>query len=237
MNIFAAAQPHDRSTAARPHDAFAAARRHMVDGQVRTADVTDLRILAAMSEIPRERFLPQALAGLAYLDLDVPVSATRRLLKPIVFAKLVQALDLSGEERVLDVGAVGGYGAAVLARLAGHVVALEEDASLAASTQAALADAPNVTAAGGPLAAGWPQGAPYDAIVVAAAGPRVPDALRRQLAVGGRLVMPVGDEHGAQRLVRVVRDDADRFRETDLGGVMFVPLVGEQGWRADSNGA
>ena len=80
-------------------------------------------------------------------------------------------------------------------------------------------------------------GAPYDAIVVAAAGPRVPDALREQLALGGRLVMPVGDGHGTQRLVRLVREAADRFRETDLGGVMFVPLVGAQGWRADSNGA
>lgn len=192
MNIFAAAQPHDRSAAARPHDAFAAARRHMVDGQVRTADVTDLRILAAMSEIPRERFLPQELAGLAYLDLDVPVSATRRLLKSMVFAKLVQALDLSGEERVLDVGAVGGYGAAVLARLAGHVVALEEDENLAPSAQAALADAPNVTAAGGPLAAGWPQAAPYDAILLEGAVEQVPAALFEQLKDGGRLACVVG---------------------------------------------
>ncbi len=105
----------------------------MVDGQVRTADVTDLRILAAMSEMPRERFLPPALAGLAYLDLDVPVSATRRLLKPMVFAKLDAGARLERRPSACSMSAAAaGYGAAVLARLAGHVVALEEDASLAA---------------------------------------------------------------------------------------------------------
>src|SRR5262245_57987814 len=112
---------------------FATARRHMVDGQVRTADVTDLRILTAMLEIPRERFVPSASADLACLDLDLPVGASgsRRLLKPMVFAKLIQAADLSSDDRVLDVGCTTGYGAAVLARIAGHVVALEQDADLA----------------------------------------------------------------------------------------------------------
>src|SRR5262245_23242915 len=111
---------------------FATARRHMVDGQVRTADVTDLRILDAMLEIPRERFARTASAGIAYLDLVLPVvdSGSRRLLKPMVLAKLIHAADISLADRVLDVGCASGYGAAVLARIAGHVVALEQDADL-----------------------------------------------------------------------------------------------------------
>ena len=99
---------------------FAAARRHMVDGQIRTADVTDLRIIAAMLEVPRERFVPPASASLAYLDLDVPVGATRRLLKPMVLAKLIQAAEIGATDRVLDVGCATGYAAAVLARIAGR---------------------------------------------------------------------------------------------------------------------
>src|SRR5262245_13268277 len=111
---------------------FAAARRHMVEGQVRTADVTDLRIQAAMLEIPRENFVPPALAPLAYLDIDLPVdeAGSRRLLKPMVLAKLIHAADVSPSDRVLDVGSAGGYGAAVLSRIAGEVVALEQDAGL-----------------------------------------------------------------------------------------------------------
>src|SRR5690606_10375142 len=105
---------------------FAAARRHMVDGQIRTADITDWRVTAAMLEVPRERFVPQA--DLAYLDLHVPVgTGSRRLLKPLVLAKLVQAAELLATARVLDVACATGYGAATLARIAGHVVALEED--------------------------------------------------------------------------------------------------------------
>jgi protein-L-isoaspartate(D-aspartate) O-methyltransferase (PCMT) len=113
---------------------FAAARRNMVDGQVRTADVTDLRILAAMSVIAREEFVPAAQAGLAYLDIDVPVGAGRRLLKPMVLAKLIHAADLSGTSRVLDVGCATGYGAAVLAQVAGEVVALEQEPALQAAS-------------------------------------------------------------------------------------------------------
>src|SRR5579885_3869903 len=130
---------------------FATARRHMVDGQIRTANVTDLRILAAMAETPRERFLPAAQAGLAYLDLDAPVGAGRRLLKPMVFAKLVQALQVTANSRVLDLGCATGYGAAVLARLAGRVVALEQEPTLSRFAQETLAGLPHVTVVSGPL--------------------------------------------------------------------------------------
>jgi protein-L-isoaspartate(D-aspartate) O-methyltransferase len=182
---------------------FAAARRNMVDGQVRTADVTDLRIIAAMREVPREQFVAPALAGLAYLDLDVPVGAdahgARRLIKPMVLAKLIQAADLAATDRVLDVGCATGYGAAVLARIAGHVVALEQDAGLVKAE--ALAGCPNLTLAAGPLAEGFPQGGPYDAILLEGATELAPQALFRQLKDGGRLVCVLGAGPGAKAML------------------------------------
>jgi len=187
---------------------FAAARRHMVDGQVRTADVTDLRLLSAMQELPRERFLPASVAGLAYLDLDVPVGAGRRLLKPMVLGKLIQALDLTGAEHVLDIGCAGGYGAAVLAHLAGDVVALEEDAALAKAATAALAGQANVSVVSGPLAAGWAPGGAYDAILIEGATELPPHALCRQLKEGGRLACVLGAGPGARAML-YCRTDGD----------------------------
>src|SRR4029077_630603 len=161
-----------------------------VDGQVRTADVTDLRILAAMLETPRENFVPPASAGLAYLDLDLSVGAkgSRRMLKPMVLAKLIQAADLASTDRVLDVGCATGYAAAGLARIAGQVVALEEDSGLAQTARAALGAQPNVSMVSGPLTAGWPQGAPYDAVLLEGATELTPQAFLPQLKDGGRLV-------------------------------------------------
>jgi protein-L-isoaspartate(D-aspartate) O-methyltransferase len=181
---------------------FAAARRNMVEGQVRTADVTDLRILAAMLEIPREAFLPAAQASLAYLDLDLPVGAGgRRLLKPMVFAKLVQALELTPTDRVLDVACASGYGAAVLARMAGRVVALEEDAGLADAARGALAGQANVVVRNGALAAGWPQEGPYDAILIEGATEVAPKNLLAQLKEGGRLVCVLGAGPAAKAMI------------------------------------
>jgi protein-L-isoaspartate(D-aspartate) O-methyltransferase len=184
---------------------FAAARRNMVDGQVRTADVTDLRILAAMQEVPRERFLPPALSGLAYLDLDVPVGedqgVSRRLLNPMLRAKLLQAAAISGTDRVLDVGCATGYGAAVLSRIAGQVVALEEDPALAKAATEALANEPNVAVASVPLTEGWPPGGPYDVILLEGAAEQVPAALLRQLKDGGRLLCILGAGPGSKAVV------------------------------------
>ncbi|MDO8878043.1 MAG: protein-L-isoaspartate O-methyltransferase [Pseudolabrys sp.] len=171
---------------------FAAARRHMVDGQVRTADVTDHRIIFAMLEVPRERFVPPDATALAYLDLAHPVGGGRCLLKPVVLARLIQAADLATADRVLVVGCATGYSAAVIAHIAGEVVALEQDAALAASAEAALASQPNATVVMGPLVDGWPQNAPYDAIFVDGAVELVPDAFRKQLQDGGRLVCVLG---------------------------------------------
>jgi protein-L-isoaspartate(D-aspartate) O-methyltransferase len=180
---------------------FAAARRNMVDGQVRTADVTDLRIIAAMLEVPREAFLPPAQSGLAYLDLDVPLGGGRCLMKPMVLAKLIQAADIDPTDHVLDVGCVTGYAAAVLARIAGQVAALEQDATLAKAARSALGSQPNASVQTGTLTAGWPQGGPYDAILVEGAVELVPEPLLRQLKDGGRLVCVLGAGPGAKAML------------------------------------
>jgi protein-L-isoaspartate(D-aspartate) O-methyltransferase len=192
---------------------FAAARRNMVDGQVRTADVTDLRILTAMLEIPRENFVPPASAALAYLDLDLPVgeNGARRLLKPMVLAKLIHALELTSSDRVLDVGCVTGYGAAVLAHVAGQVTALEEDAGLAQAAGRDLAGLKNVSAVTGPLAKGWPKGTPYDAIILEGATEFPPEAFLPQLRDGGRLACVLGGGPGAKAMLYFRSGD-------DLGG-------------------
>ncbi len=191
---------------------FATARRHMVDGQVRTADVTDLRIISAMMDIPREQFVPPASAGLAYLDLDLPVGdGARRLLKPMVFAKLIHAADIASSDRVLDVGCATGYGAAVLARLAGQVTALEQDAGLAQVARTGLAAQSKVSVVSGPLTAGWPQSGPYDVIVLEGATEVVPQAYLSQLKEGGRLVCVLGSAPAAKAMLYCRSGD-------DLGG-------------------
>jgi protein-L-isoaspartate(D-aspartate) O-methyltransferase len=172
----------------------AMARRMMVDGQVRTADVTNLDLIAAMLELPRECFVPPALAEQAYLDGDIPIGDGRALLKPMVLAKLIQAVRVGPDEHVLDVGCGTGYSSAVLARLAGSVVGLEEDAALARQAVAALAAvaAARVVVATGPLTKGWIAAAPYDVILLNGATEVVPEELGRQLKPDGRLACIFG---------------------------------------------
>jgi protein-L-isoaspartate(D-aspartate) O-methyltransferase len=193
---------------------FAIARRMMVDGQVRTMDVTDPRLIAAMLNVPRERFVPPAKTALAYLDRDVPVAddnTSRRLLKPMVLAKLAHAAEIRAGDIVLDVGCATGYSSAVLARLAGEVVALEEDPALAKQAEQNLAalDVRNVSIVCGPLITGWRERAPYDAIVLNGASEVVPKDLCDQLRDGGRLVCVLGcAPAGKATVFRRVNGDA-----------------------------
>jgi protein-L-isoaspartate(D-aspartate) O-methyltransferase len=172
---------------------FSALRRAMVDGQVRTSNVTDLRVIGAMLELPREKFVPPEKADLAYLDLDIPVSAPgrpeRKLLKPMVLARMLQAAQVHEGDHVLDIGAATGYGSALLGRLAGSVVALEEDVDLARKAGETLTElhVANVKVVTGPLHAGWPEGGPYDVILLEGASEVVPHHMLSQLKEGGRL--------------------------------------------------
>lgn len=174
-------------------------RQSMVDSQIRPNDVTDLRIIGAMLDVPRERFVPANRAGLAYLDDDLPVSdpaaggTPRFLIEPMILAKLIQALDLSERERVLDVGCATGYSAALLRQLAAEVIALESDQELAAAARRTLSDLEmaDVQIVSGPLTKGAAEAGPYDAILVNGSVEFVPDELLDQLKEGGRLVAVV----------------------------------------------
>jgi protein-L-isoaspartate(D-aspartate) O-methyltransferase len=171
------------------------ARRNMVDGQVRTADVTNLDLIGAMLAVPRERFVPPPLAEQAYLDGDIRIAEGRALLKPMVLAKLLQAAQVREEDHVLDVACGTGYSSAVLARLAGSVVALEDDPALASQARANLAatGARDVVVGTGPLTEGWRGAAPYDLILLNGAIEVVPHALGQQLKPSGRLACVFGN--------------------------------------------
>ena len=168
----------------------AAARRNMVSGQIITNRVTDERLIDAMAEIPRERFVPHAKRGVAYVDEDVEIASGRYLMEPMVLARLVQEADITADDMVLDVGCGTGYASAVMARLAATVIALDVDESLTAEAEQALSavGADNAIAVTGPLAEGYASQAPYDVILLGGAIDHLPQALADQLAEGGRIV-------------------------------------------------
>jgi protein-L-isoaspartate(D-aspartate) O-methyltransferase len=183
-----------------------ALRTKMVDGQIRPSDVTDHRIIEAMLDIPREAFVPAELAGLAYLDRDLPVSAdgrSRCLIQPMVLARMIQAAAIGANDVVLEVGCASGYGAAVMAQLASSVVALEEDEALADRAAAALSGlgVDNVAVVRGRLAEGYAHEAPYDVILVNGSIEVLPEALTAQLKEGGRLVVVVGSGQAARGML------------------------------------
>jgi protein-L-isoaspartate(D-aspartate) O-methyltransferase len=181
----------------------AAARRHMVDGQIRTANVTNPRLIAAMETVPRELFVAPPLATQAYCDGDIALGKGRALLRPMVLAKLIQGAVIRTSERVLDVGCGTGYSSAVLSHMGASVVALEEDGELARRTEAALAaaGAKDVVLAIGPLTDGWPAAAPYDFILLDGAIEVAPKALGRQLKPSGRLAAIFGTGPAAKAMI------------------------------------
>lgn len=206
-------------------------RQRMVSDQLRRRDITDPHVLAAFGTVARELFVPPDLSGQAYDDSPLPIGAGQTISQPYVVAITAQALQLQGHERVLEIGTGSGYAAAILGTLAREVETVEriEDLAYAAAERLALLGFTNVHVHRGDGTLGWPPGAPYEAIAVAAGAPRPPRSLLDQLAVGGRMVLPHGDaDH--QRLVRILRRTPERLEEEDLGEVRFVPLLGAEGW-------
>ena len=175
---------------------FALSRRNMVANQIRTNEVADERLLAAFGEIPRERFVPDHLKGVAYIDEDLPLKKGRYLMEPMVLAKLLQLAQVTPGDIVLDIGCATGYSTVVISRLANTVVALESDAELAATASTTLTElgADNAIVVVAALADGYPKQAPYDVIVFGGAVPGIPDSVARQLAEGGRLVAVTGEK-------------------------------------------
>jgi protein-L-isoaspartate(D-aspartate) O-methyltransferase len=206
-------------------------RRDMVDRWIRGRGVRDPLVLSAMEHVPREAFLPEHLHDMAYDDRPLLVAEGEMALQPYVVAFMIEALGLNGGERVLTIGAGTGYAAAVMSRIAGDVYVIERDGELANKAAAALQDLgrTNVHVLHDGGSRGWEDEAPFDAIIVSAAVPYVPETLKNQLAQGGRLVVPVGADSHTQELVRVTRREKGQFDREDLADVRFVPPLGDQG--------
>lgn len=217
-------------------DSFPAQRQRMVERQVEARGVRDARVLRAMLEVPREEFIAAGMREFAYEDSPLPIEAGQTISQPYIVALMLEAAGIEPGDRVLEIGAGSGYAAAVMSQLAGGVLTIERHAQLASLARERMRrlGIGNVEVRTGDGSGGSPADAPFDAILAAAGAPEVPDVLRRQLAIGGRLVMPVGATRRRQRLLQVTRTGEDAWREDDLGDVLFVPLVGAHAWRDDA---
>src|SRR5664279_3500230 len=211
---------------------FPSLRAEMVERNIVARGVRDDLVLEAMRKVPRELFLPENLREFAYEDLPLPIAGEQTISQPYIVAFMAEALMLKGGENVLEIGAGSGYAAAVLSEIAADVYTVERLGQLADKAAGLLAELgyDNVHVLHGDGTKGWPEHAPYDAIVVAAGGPQVPESLKEQLKIGGRLVIPVGADQRSQELVRVTRISKDEYRSEDIADVRFVPLIGEEGW-------
>ncbi len=212
--------------------AYSEARERMVREQLQGRGIADARVLAAMRRVPRHLFVPSELAERAYEDRALPIGNGQTISQPYMVARIVEELKLRGDERVLDVGTGSGYQAAVLSELAAQVISIERHADLAASARQTLANAgyANVTVVVGDGSQGYEANAPYNVIAIAAGAPQVPDALVAQLALNGRLTLPLGTAE-VQRLTVIVKDAQGQITTQTLEECQFVPLIGEQGWK------
>ena len=211
---------------------FAAEREAMVERQLNRRGITDRRILDAFLAVPREEFVSPNLAHLAYGDHPLPIESGQTISQPYIVGLMIQAAGIAPGDAVLEVGAGSGYAAAVLGRIVDRVVAIERQHELVEIARERLRRLgyDNVEIVEGDGTRGWPDEAPYDAILAAASGSHVPEALIAQLAPGGRLVMPIGDPGWVQELVKVTKQEGGILKQENLGGVRFVPLIGEEGW-------
>ena len=207
-------------------------RMKMVEQQIKARGVRDELVLTAMSKVSREAFVPGKLRQLAYTDRPLPIAADQTISQPYIVAYMVEALDLKGGEKVLEIGAGSGYAAAVLAEIADQVYTIERIGQLAERAASALIDQgyENVHLLHADGTRGWDEFAPFDAILVSAGAPSVPESLKAQLATGGRMVVPVGEHATAQELIRITRRENGQFDREDLADVRFVPLIGAEGW-------
>ena len=206
-------------------------RERMIERLRDQYGIRDPGVLDAMCQVPRHFFVPEALRGRAYGDHALPIDANQTISQPFIVARMTELLELDKKSRVLEIGAGSGYQTAVLSRLASQVYAIERIGELAREAQARIRELgiynATVKAFDGTL--GWSAHGPYDAILVAAGGPRVPDPLIAQLKLGGRLVIPVGHTRESQRLVRVIKTESGNKIE-EHGPCQFVPLIGQHGW-------
>lgn len=211
---------------------FSQARNRMVEAQIARRGLRDPRILAAMRTVPREVFVDLRYRERAYEDGALPIAQGQSISQPYIVAAMLEAAELEDNDRVLEVGAGSGYTAALLGRVADKVFAVERHAVLteAARERLRALGYDNVELKTDDGGLGWPQAAPFDAIIVSAGGPKIPESLKSQLAIGGRLVMPVG-EMDEQRLVRLTRVGRTEFERESLGAVCFVKLIGAEGWK------
>jgi len=218
------------------HD-FRSERETMVRRQIAARGVHDPLLLEAMRSVPRERFIDEAMQDYAYEDSPLPIAAGQTISQPYIVARMIELARVQTGDRVLEIGAGSGYAAAVMAHIAAQVYTIERLQQLAELAGRRFIDLgiDNIEVRTGDGTRGWPDAAPFDAIIAAAGGPDVPDALRAQLAIGGRLVMPVGESLHHQRLVRVTRTDEFRFSQESLDHVAFVPLIGTYGWAEDGS--
>jgi protein-L-isoaspartate(D-aspartate) O-methyltransferase len=204
----------------------------MVDNVIAWRGVRDARVLEAMRTVPRERFLPDGLAEFAYEDTPLPIEEGQTISQPFIVATMAAAAELTPESRVLEIGTGSGYGAAILGRIASQVWTIERHEQLVVQARRRFEDLgyDNVHVVYGDGTLGLPDAGLFDAIVVTASGPVVPQALIEQLVDGGRLILPIGPDSRGQRLLRVRVRGSDIVEE-DLGAVRFVPLIGQQGWK------
>src|SRR5262245_31756591 len=215
------------------------ARQQMVERQLAGRGIHDARVLDAMREVPREAFVPPGSEEFAYDDGPLPIGAGQTISQPYVVALMIEAAAIRPGDCVLEVGAGSGYAAAVMSRIAHKVFAIERHASLGeeASRRFERLGYDNIELRIGDGSGGWPEAAPFEAILVAASAPRIPQALKEQLAIGGQLVLPVGHLLWRQTLRKITRSSANEYDEENLGAVAFVPLIGSQGWTEDGRHA
>jgi protein-L-isoaspartate(D-aspartate) O-methyltransferase len=207
-------------------------RHEMVAQQIAARGVRNPLVLHAMRTVPREAFVAESQQELAYNDNPLPIADGQTISQPYIVAFMTEALELQGGEKVLEIGTGSGYAAAVLAEIASEVYTVERLESLANRATQKLQELNyrNVQVLVADGTRGWPEHAPYDAIVVAAGGPSIPESLKAQLKIGGRLVIPIGKSETNQELIRVTRLSATTYKAEEIAAVRFVPLIGAEGW-------